>query len=175
MLKSNEINNLIRPLIGKNEKNIYGSGIRPSVHLTFDEKKLEESKQKIADILMEIGIEDKDFIQLSSLTTLKNGEVWNELMTMTDFYALELLLACSDACGFINNSLDTIQTNIHNVGEPNSLILTSAGISHYGEGKWLELIRLSAIDKMCYFVNGDAIKKYASNSEPTIKPTQLHI
>ncbi len=175
MLKSKEIYDMINPLIGKNEKNIYGSGIRPSVHLTFDEKKLEESKQKIADILMEIGIENEDMIKLSSLMTLKNGEVWNDLKTMEDFHALELLLASSDACGFINNSLDTIQTNIHNVGKLNSLALTSAGISYYGEGKWLELIRLSAIDKMQYLVNGEAIKKHASKSEPTIPPTQLHI
>ena len=136
MLKSKEIYDMIKPLIGKNEKNIYGSGIRPSVHLSFDEVKLEGSKQKIADILMEIGIENEAMIKLSSLMTLKNGEVWNDLKTMEDFQALELLLASSDACGFINNSLDIIQMNIHEVGELNSLALTSAGISYFGEGKW---------------------------------------
>ncbi len=166
---------MIKPLIGKNEKNIYGSGIRPSVHLSFDEAKLEESKQKIADILMEIGIENEAMIKLSSLMTLKNGEVWNDLKTMEDFHALELLLASSDACGFINNSLDIIQMNIHAVGELNSLTLTSAGISYFGEGQWLELVRTSVIDKMHYLVNGEAIRKHASNSEPTIPPTQLHI
>ena len=46
---------------------------------------------------------------------------------------------------------------------------------YFGEGKWLELVRNAVIDKMHFLVDGEAIKKHASNSEPTIPPTQLHI
>lgn len=131
---------------------------------------------EIACILQELGIDEKPMISLSRLTTLKNGELWNELLCLEDFQALELLLACSDACGFIQNDLATIQRNISEIGDINSILISKIGRSLVGnDDEWLKLIKETVINKMYFLINPDRIKSFATdNQELTDTPAHIH-
>lgn len=90
MLTITEMNEKILKLFANDKNTTYkvGHGILTNVKIGFDKEKLEETKHEIATILQEIGIDEHPMISLASLTTLKNGEVWNPLESLEDFQAL---------------------------------------------------------------------------------------
>ena len=176
MLNSKEIKNDIIQLFVENQNDPYviGNGILTSMKIGFDERKLNEKKGEIATILQELGIDEHPMISLFKLTVLKNGEVWNKLQSLEDFQALELLLACSDACGFVQNDPATIQRNIIEIGDINSILISNIGRSLVGnDDEWLELIREIIIKKMYFLTNPDSIKSFATNSQELTK-TPVH-
>lgn len=178
MLSTKDMKNSIMQLFAESQNDPYvvGNGILIGMRVVFDEKKLEESKQTIATILQELGIDEHPMISLSTLTTLKNGEVWNQLQCLEDFQTLELLLACSDACGFIHNDAGTIQRNINEIGDINSLLISTYGRSMIGDDKkWLQSIREAVIGKMYFLTDSESIKLSANgNQELTEAPSHLH-
>lgn len=176
MLNSNEIkNDIIQLFVGsQNDPYVIGNGILTSMKIGFDESKLNEKKGDIASILQELGIDEYSLISLSRLTVLKSGEVWNKLQSLEDFQALELLLACSDACGFIQNDPPTIQRNIAEIGDINSILISNKGRSLVdNDDEWLKLIREIVIEKMYFITNPDSIKSFATNNQKLTK-TPVH-
>ena len=178
MLNSKEIINDIMQLFVESPKKPYviGNGILTSTKIGFDEGKLNEKKGEIATILQELGIDEHSMISLLRLTVLKSDEVWNKLQSLEDFQALELLLACSDACGFVQNDPATIQRNIAEIGDINSILISNMGRSLVGnDDEWLRLIREIIIKKMYFLTNPDSIKSFAANSqELTETPVHNH-
>lgn len=177
MLNTKDMKNNIIKLFAEsqNEPYVIGHGILTSIKIGFDERKLEANKQAIATILQELGIDEQPMINLSSLTTLKNGEVWNQLSSLEDFQALELLLACSDACGFVHNDTDTIQRNINEMGDMNSILISKYGRSMIGDdNKWLKSIREIVIGTMYFLTDPESIKLSAGNQELIEAPSPSH-
>lgn len=178
MLNSKEIiNNIMQLFIeSQNKPYVIGNGILTSTKIGFDERKLNEKKREIATILQELGIDEHSMINLLRLTVLKSGEVWNKLQSLEDFQALDLLLACSDACGFVQNDPATIQRNIAEIGDINSILISKIGRSIVGnDDEWLKLIREIIIKKMYFLTNPDSIKSFAANSqELTNTPVHNH-
>ncbi len=163
MINSKDIKNGIMQLLAVDENTPYviGNGIIIGTKIAFDVKKLDEKKQKLATILHELGIDENNMIKLSRLTVLKNGEAWNNLQSLEDFQALELLLACSDACGFINNDLITRQLNINEIGTENLILVTEYSRAFIGDDdKWLQSIREKIVDKMDFFIDSDKIRTF---------------
>ena len=151
---------LLSLLASENSCQVAGYGILINTRIGFDEEKLLKNKKIIARIIQRIGLDEKRLIPLSSLTILKNGDVWNKIDTIEDFQALDLFVACLDACGFIYNGLDTIQRNINLVGEVNSVIISGNGRTLVGDdNEWLTAIRQCVIGAMYYTVNIDNIKE----------------
>lgn len=141
-----------------------------STKLAFDERKLEENKQEIATILQELGIDEHPSISLASLTTLKSGEVWNRLQSLEDFYALDCLLACSDACGFIYNDVDTRKRNINKVGDINSVLISRYGRFMVGDDdNWVQLIRENVVNNMYFLTAPESIKVFATGNQGATK------
>lgn len=178
MLNSKDMKNSIIQLFAESQNDPYvvGNGILTSMRIGFDVKKLEKKKQEIAAILQELGIDEHPMISLSSLTTLKNGEVWNQLQSLEDFQALELLLACTDACGFVHNDSATIQRNINEIGDKNSILISASGRSMIGDDdKWLQSIREVVISKMYFLTDPESIKAFATgNQELTNTSVKKH-
>ncbi len=161
MLSTKELKTYLCSLFAEKEDTPYvaGNGILTSVRIGFDAEKIEKNKRTIAKMLEEIGIAEKPMISLESLTKLKNGEAWNELQTMEDFQALELLLASSNACGFILNDETIKQLNINEMGELNSILISSFGPSLVGDqDKWLRLIRETIINHMYFLTDIEKIQ-----------------
>ena len=166
------INNVIQLCGNRNQDEPYvvGHGILPGLYF-FNETKLEESKQTIATILQELGIDENTKISLSNLVTLKNGKIWNNLQSLDDFMALELFLACSDACGFIHNDIKNIQENINEIGGINSDSnqILEWGRLLLGNDKWLQYIRETIISKMHFQTNPESIKLAAKSNQNLAK------
>ena len=162
MLNSKEVNEYIHKLMIKSTDTPYvaGNGVLTSTHVGFDQVKLEEQKPEIASMLQEIGIENSPLISLERLTKLKNGEVWNQLQSLEDLQALDLLLACANASGFILNNGIIIQMNINEIGDLTSILISGMGRSMVGDdAKWLEEIRNRVVNKMFFPVDGEKIMK----------------
>lgn len=178
MLNSKELKENLINLFVENPDNNYvvGHGILTCMKIGFDENKLGAKKHEIASILQELGIDEAPLISLSCLMTLKSGAAWNQLQSLEDFQALELLLACSDACGFIHNDDDTIQRNIVEIGDLNSLLISSSARFMVNSIEdWLRLIRKKVIDKMYFITDSESIKKYANGDQKSsIEPSHKH-
>lgn len=114
-------------------------------------------------------------ISLATLTTMKDGSTWNQLQSLEDFKTLDLLLACSDACGFIHNDAGTIQRNINEIGDMTSILISRYGRSFIGnDDEWLKAIRESVINRMYFLTEPDVIRQFASgNQEDTNTPHVL--
>lgn len=168
MIDTKELLEMLLSLLAENcEKSfVFGHGIITEQQVAFDKETLEKNKSTIANILKELGIDELTIVSLERLTKTKDGETWNELQTKEEFEALEYLLACSDACGFINNNFFTINKNIFELGDI-SLILTS----DFGErlnkidNQWLQIMRENIIKRMYFPICVDIIKEYASLGE----------
>lgn len=174
MLNSKELKDRIVQLFAENESTPYviGNGIISTMKIGFNEEKLKNEKQKIAEILKSLGVDKYPLIKLSDLTKLKNGDIWNNLQTIEDFQALELLLACSHACGFINNDNNTVRKNIMNLGDIGSISISplrKAFINN--DDEWLRLIREDVIDGMFFFTNPQYINHEINDIK---KPPILH-
>lgn len=174
MLNSKELKERIVQLLAEDKLTPYviGNGIISNMKIGFNEEKLKNEKQKIAEILKSLGVNEHPLIKLSDLTKLKNGDTWNNLQTIEDFQALELLLACSHACGFINNDDTIIRKNIMNLGDIGSISISpfrKAFIKN--DDEWLRLIREDVIDGMFFFTNPEYINHVINDIK---RPPILH-
>ena len=115
-------------------------------------------------ILNELDIENKPIVSLKTLTRLKNGEVWNSLQSMDDFHALNLLVACADACQFLENSIEVQQLNIGQLGYNADLITTSGRQAINNEEEWLKLMRERVLDSVLYLSYNENVKSTISTS-----------
>lgn len=177
MLNSKDMRNNIQQLFAQDQSTpqVVGNGILQTMRVAFDEKKLDRIKPEIAVLLQDLGVDEHALIDLLSLTTFKNGETWNQLQSLEDFQALELLLACSDACGFISNDFNVKIRNINNLGNDASLIATdfyyafadSKGCINYDE--WLKEIRERVATNIFFIPSPDSIKAYASGRQDLIE------
>jgi len=167
MYNSEDIKRKILGYLAEDSKMPYvvGNGIITNISIGFDLAKINSAKKEIAKILVDLGIDEKPLISLHSLTTLKDGTVWNSLNNITDFQALELLLACSEACGFLNNNWYTKHMNINSIGEIHSVLISGSGRSLVGDdNEWLHLIRENVVNKMYFLTDTDCIKAYATDN-----------
>lgn len=168
MLKKEELLELLIGLLVEDFDHsfVYGHGIITEQQVAFDQELLEKNKHIIANFLRELGIDELSSITLERLTKLKNGETWNVLQTKEDFETLEYLLACSDACGFINNGISTINKNIFELGDI-SVILTSDFGDRLNQidNQWLQVMREGIIKRMHFPTRIDKIKEYASSGD----------
>ncbi len=170
MLNSKEINNYITKLMANEDEDfVIGNGVLTSMKIAFSKMKLEENKEMLANILHDLGVDNYPLITLDSLTTLKDGQVWNKLESMEDFAALDILLACSHACSFIDNDLDTVGNNINNLGEIDSLYLTLSGRKMVNDDtKWLAKVK-ELSKKMNYLTFPAEIKANLQKKDNKIK------
>ncbi|MCX4365164.1 MAG: hypothetical protein OSJ70_05265 [Bacilli bacterium] len=143
---------------------VFGHGIITEQQIAFDKEALENNKARIASLLKYLGIAGLSSVTLERLTKLKNGDTWNELQTKEEFEALEYLLACSDACGFIVNNILTSQKNCFELGSISSILTSDFGERFYNgiTGEWLKTLREEVIGKMHFSVNGEKINEYAT-------------
>lgn len=145
---------------------VVGHGILTGMNIAFDHRKLSGAKPDIATILTQLGIDQSPMISLSKLTTSRDGTVWNRLQSIEDFQALELLLACSDACGFIHNDSDTIGRNIREIGDSDSILISQLARSLISnDDRWLHLIRKTVVNKMYFFTDQDSIRTFANEGQ----------
>ena len=139
---------------------LVGNGIITGRSIGFNKRKVEETKPIIASLLNEIGIVEKPLISLELLTKNKNGETWNNLLNIDDFKTLDLLLAYSDAAGFILNNTYVQQLNVNQIGELSSTVISFDGRQLVGDdAKWLEMIRLFS-ENMIFVPTGEEISKH---------------
>ena len=166
MINSKELNKNIRDLFAETEEEefVAGNGIQTNVRIGFNLAKLNEKKQEIAILLRELGVDEHVLIRLSSLTKYKNGETWNNLQSIEDYQTLELLLACADACGFIHNDFATIQRNIAEIGEFNSIVISKFGRILMNDEDWLKAIRESIVNNMYFLTDPEKIRAYANGT-----------
>lgn len=166
MLDPKNIYNMITGLFaGPDDQDaiVVGRGIFPVMKIGFHAKKIEEARPMIANILYELEASEHPLIDLKYLLTKKTGEEWNHLLSMEDFHALDLLLACSDACGFIyNNAMVTIM-NIAELGDASILISSLGKALFKSSEEWLTSIRENVLHKMYFPVDKEAIRKFASS------------
>ena len=165
IITPNYVFDLIASLLDNGEDSVIGNGIISSY--SFNRDGLVANKDKIANVLVELGLDKQSIISLEDLTHLKNGKVWNYLNSYEEFEVLELLLAASDACKFIINDKKRVSKNITLLG--NSYYMISKGFRSYyaNESDWLKDIKEHILDKMEYQVN----YKYIISSQ--VKPLDL--
>ena len=167
MLNSKDVKDSIMQLLPEQDQERFESngGVLTGLRLHFDKVKLEENMQEVATILKELGIDKHPVTSLAGLTTYENGEVWNELQNAEDFQALELILACSDACGFIHNNGTAIERNLNEIGEMNAILISNCGRAMIADDKrWTRLIRERVADRMLFLTEPELIKTYAPSS-----------
>ncbi len=171
MINSQEIVETITQLFAGSPSVDYefGYALLQGMKIGFDLKKLDKAKPEIAKLLQVIGVDDySTLIGLRNLTTLKNGEVWNKLETLDDWKALDLLVACADACGFIINEPKVICTNVAQLGDNANLISQYFYLPFSNEDgsinydAWLKEIREKVVDNMFFVPAPKTIKSYAS-------------
>lgn len=169
MLNSKNVKEKILSLIINDNDTpfIVGHGILNHQIFYFDKEKLEASKKDIVMLLDELGIVGHSLINLTALTTTKDDQVWNSLEAFEDFEALNLLLACFDACEFVINNSFTIQSNLNQLGIENSTLLNTTSRILLGNDRWLEEIRNIVMNKMCFLVEEENINSILSNNKNT--------
>lgn len=179
MLSSKDLEKTITQLFAKNQSNPYvvGNGLLQSMRIAFDKKKLDKVKPEIATLLQDLGVDEHPLINLTNLTTLKNGEVWNQLQSLEDWKALELLVACSDACGFIINDSSVKIRNINNLGDNVGLIESDFYYDfadengHINYDEWLKSIREKVADNMYFLPSPESIKAFVGGSQELTNPS----
>ena len=166
MLKTTEIKEKLSDLMidDLNTPYLVGNSIILCEAIWFDEEKLERNKKDIALILNELDIERKPLVSLKTLTRLKNGEEWNSLQSMDDFHALNLLVACADACQFLENSMEVQQLNAGQLGGNAEIITTVVRQTINNDEEWLKLIRERVLNKVFYLAYDENVKSTISTS-----------
>ena len=169
MIDSKELKELLFELLAGDFEHpfVYGHGIITEQQTAFDKEVLEKNKAYIANVLKEIGVEELSYITLERLTKLKDGETWNELQTKEEFETLELLLSCSDACGFIDNGILAMQRNEFELGSVSSILTSDFG-ERWNNGitdEWLCRIREEIITKMRFKTNAERINEYDNSGD----------
>ena len=169
MLNSKKLKEDIIDLFAESQdvKYVTGNGIITGMSLGFDIQKLIKRKKDIARVLQLLGVDEKPLVSLGSLTTEKDGTVWNKLETLEDFQALDLLVAVSNASGFLANDEIVQQLNINTIGEINSILISRSGRELINDDdKWLKLIRTVVVDKMFFVPDKESLKLTLSTPDP---------
>ena len=155
-------------IASREEEFVPGNGVFLGRTLGFNKQKLESVKQEVAEILMQLGVNEKTLVSLGSMA----GNI--ELHDLDDIQALDLFVATSDACGFIDNSemvqainygtlLDASnnsQCNIDPVRCVGPLARTLLSDEEIAAG-----ISDICYKRMLFFVNGDKIEKAALGTD----------
>ena len=145
MLNSKEIVDFVRGLMIEDhlkEKFVKGRGLTTGIVWGFVPERLEEAKGEVAKLLNELDIHDNPWISANDLLVLKNKEMWNKLGSYEDYQALDLLIAVSNACGFIDHNIGNEMMNVLFMGEGNSIVISRYGRSIINnDEKWLEGVR----------------------------------
>lgn len=168
MLKSNEMKTRIFDLFAEEENKpiVTGSGVVTARRIGFDQFKIDSSKAEFASYLTEIGADKHPLVSLASLTTTEDGEVWNELQTIEDFQALDLFIACINACGFVVNNSEVMKRNIAQIGSINSILISNIGRDLVGnDEEYLKRIRECVANNMFFVTNMELIQKLAPAKE----------
>ncbi len=175
MLNTKEIRFTLGEIMAKNIEVPYvaGLGVRTGGKIAFYEAMLDSYKETLANQLCEMGIGEQPLVSLSSFTRLKNGEVWNNLQTIEDFEALDLMVACADACGFIINNVNVLQMNIAEIGDINSLLISKYGRIGMDDATWLKKFKELVLNKMYFLTQAECIKNFAS-SDDSVKKAPSH-
>ena len=127
------------------------------------QKNIEEARPTLPHLLYQLETSQPPLIDPTHLLTTQTGEEWNHLLSMEDFHALDLLLACSDACGFIYNNAMVTMMNIAELGDA-SILISPLGKSLFKSSEeWLTSIRENVLHKMYFPVDKEAIRKFASS------------
>lgn len=148
-------------IASREEEFVPGNGVFLGRTLGFNKQKLESVKQEVAEILMQLGVNEKELVSLGSMA----GNI--ELHDLDDIQSLDLFVAVSDACGFIDNSeiiqainwasLLDASNNSQCIIDPVRTMLSdeeiAAGISDV------------CYKNMLFFVNGDKIEKAALGTD----------
>ena len=142
---------------------VIGDGIMSTMVYPFDDVALENIKHEIATYLNNIGIDKKDRITLDDLTRYEDGKEWNKLQTMLEFEALELLLSCAHACGFIHKTPNDLRQTISEVGEENDILVSNSWEEEYSEKEWLKALKRFVTGHTYFSVRKDYIERYANS------------
>lgn len=132
----------------------------------FCENKIAESKELIAKILIQLGIDTKTPIVFGDLTKLKDGRNWNQLESMADFQSLDQLLALAVACGFIINDENTQKINQIALGDFAHLINPAyyQSLDRSKQFMWLLRICGNVLPTVQFVTQPEEIKKWGSAS-----------
>ena len=164
MLNNKEIIALTKSLLVNDpnaESYVVGRGITTNQVFGFSPEKIEDAKETIAKCLIEIGLNEKEFIILKDLMRLKEGGFWNYLTCFEDYQALDNLLAVANACGFINNSKGTEMSHVFMLGDINSILISQfRRVFVPNDEDWLKGLRETVIERMYFTVNIDKINEY---------------
>ena len=153
MFNLKELKEYIMQLVAKDEHIPYvvGYGILKDTRIKFDKWKLKQKMPEIASNMQKLRINDSmshlaDFryrngeFPLSDFTTLKTGEVWNQLQSIEELQALDLFMACLDACGFVWKSEAMYSF----------LLSNDARIEAGNDDRWLQLLREKVVNNTYY-------------------------
>jgi hypothetical protein len=175
MLDIKYINSLIYSVLGVkgNNPSIKGKGIILDTTYFFDQEKLNQQMLDIAHLFQELGVGEQPLVRLSSLTKLKNGTTWNNLLTMDDFNTLNILLACGNACDFIINDDDVRKQNKDLIGNLVSHIISTEYIElGLNQSIWLRIFKDSLANKMIFPVNSQILNSYIKQN---LSETNFHL
>lgn len=152
----------------REEDFIFGNGIFFPSALVFNKQKLEGVKQGVAEVLMQLGVDEKRFVSLGEMTGFE------KLHDYDDVRSLELLVAASDACGFIDNS-NMIQvlnyTTLLSASKHFQCNIDPVRCFGFMTRRYLSDEEIAAaITDVCYknmlfYVNGDKIEKVALGAD----------
>lgn len=152
----------------REEDFIFGNGIFFPRASVFNKQKLESIKKEVAEALMQLGVNEKEFVSLGSMA----GNI--ELHDLDDIQSLDLFVAVSDACGFIDNS-EIIQAinwaSLLDASNNSQCIIDPVRCINPMARTLLNDKEMAAgISDVCYksmlfFVNGDKIEKAALGTD----------
>lgn len=152
----------------REEDFVPGNGVFLGRTLGFNKQKLESVKQEVAEILMQLGVNEKTLVSLGSMA----GNI--ELHDLDDIQALDLFVAVSDACGFIDNS-EMIQAlnyaTLLDASNNSQCDIDPVRCVNPRAMRYLTDEEIAAgISDVCYkrmlfFVNGDKIEKAALGTD----------
>ena len=152
----------------REEEFVPGNGVFLGRTLGFNKQKLESVKQEVAEILMQLGVNEKELVSLGSMA----GNI--ELHDLDDIQSLDLFVAVSDACGFIDNS-EIIQAinwaSLLDASNNSQCIIDPVRCINPMARTMLSDEEIAAgISDVCYknmlfYVNGDKIEKAALGTD----------
>lgn len=168
----NKISEILKSLIETNNEDcIVVPGIIPNVPIYLNYKRVMENRKYIAKILSGISKEHFPYVYLTDLVKMTNGNVWNKLETIDEFSTLDLLLAASVACGFIDNSEKTQKENLLRLDGLGKFFISPNGsamfVEETKERVWLKLIRENIIPKFKYFISIKKVEEACTENQDT--------
>ena len=151
-------------IASREEEFVPGNGVFLGRTLGFNKQKLESIKKEVAEALMQLGVDEKRLVSLGEMTGFE------KLHNYDDVRSLDLLVAASDACGFIDNS-DRIQvlnyTALLSVSKHSQYNIDPVRCfgplarSYLSDEEIAAAITDVGYKNMLFYVNGDKIEKAA--------------